>query len=404
MPNVLLTFDELHAGDIVNGQYSADGVTISSSDPHTPPMVFDTENPTGGDYDLATSNLGNVLILSEDGDSHDPDDNAGGGTFVFDFDEPSEVINFVALDVEEGGTVRLYNEAGDLIKTVQIPCTSDGGQTTVHINADDVARMEVEIYGSGAIDGICYCTPDPIVDALDGVVEGSNDGELIDVAYEGDPDGDMIDAGDALLPGEVGDDDIVDAFGGDDTINAGEGNDEVFAGSGDDTVDGGAGDDTIYGDSNYAGPGAGGSVRESFEWDLQTEAEVDTTFVQNTGNVDVTFTRTADENHHDSYLNTQQLNVDGIDGGSETVDTDSGLTSITNGSTGRGEFQWEFSAPVSDVEFNINDIDGDGIVSVTAYDADGNEIPVQLSGGSHLTLLDTDDTSGHRWRQRRRHG
>ncbi|PTX55830.1 CshA-type fibril repeat protein [Litoreibacter ponti] len=395
MPNVLLTFEDLHAGDIVNGQYSSNGVTISSANPHTPPMVFDTSHPTGGDHDLATDNLGNVLILSEDGDSSDPDDNAGGGTFIFEFDEPSEVINFMGLDLEEGGTVRLYDETGKLFKTVHIDATSNNAQQIVDINADNVSRMEIELCGSGAIDGICYCTPDQQEEpVLDGVVEGSNDAEVIDVNYEGDPDGDRIDANDALLPGEIGDDDIVDAFGGDDTINSGAGDDEVYAGSGDDTVDGGAGDDVIYGDSNYSGPGAGTSVRESFEWDLQTENEVDTSFVQDTGNVEVTFTRLADVDSHDSFLNTEQLNVDGIDGGSETVDTDSGLTSITNGEDGRGEFQWEFSTPVTDVEFNINDIDGDGVVQVTAFDADGNEIPVQLSGGSGVTLIDTDGANG----------
>ncbi|WP_281859555.1 Ig-like domain-containing protein, partial [Litoreibacter halocynthiae] len=393
MPNVLLTFEDLQAGDIVNGQYNSNGVTISSGNPATPPMVFDSDNPTGGDSDLHTNNLGNVLILSEDGDSNDPDDNAGGGKFIFEFDEPSEVVNFRALDVEEGGTVRLYNEAGQLIKTVQIPCTSNNGQVTVNINADGVARMEVELCGSGAIDNICYVTPE-VTSELDGIVEGTAGDDVIDAAYDGDPDGDMIDANDEILPGEGPNDDIVDAFGGDDTISSGEGNDEVYAGSGDDTVDGGTGDDIIYGDSNYSGAGAGTTVRESFEWDLQSENEVDTTFVQDTGNVEVTFTRTADENDHDSYLNDEQLNVDGIDDGSEVVDTDSGLTSITNGSDGRGEFQWEFSSAVTDVDFNINDIDGDGVVKVTAYDADGNEIPVQLTGGNNLTLIDSDGVNG----------
>ena len=58
-------------------------------------MIFDTANPTGGDTDLATPGyglgndtaLGNVVILSEDADSSDPDDNAGGGTLTFTYDE-----------------------------------------------------------------------------------------------------------------------------------------------------------------------------------------------------------------------------------------------------------------------------------------------------------------------------
>ena len=171
MPDVLLSFEDLQAGDIVNGQFAANGVTISSADPSTPPMIFDTDNPTGGDQDLATNNLGNVLILSEDGDSSDPDDNAGGGTFIFEFDEPSEVVNFTVLDVEESGTVRLFDANGTLIDTVAIHATGNNGQATVNINADNVARMEVQINGSGAIDNISYITPEP-APILDGVVEG----------------------------------------------------------------------------------------------------------------------------------------------------------------------------------------------------------------------------------------
>ena len=39
-------------------------------------MIFDSANPTGGDQDLASDTLGGLLIISEDGDSSDPDDNA----------------------------------------------------------------------------------------------------------------------------------------------------------------------------------------------------------------------------------------------------------------------------------------------------------------------------------------
>ena len=59
-------------------------------------LIFDTAHPTGGDYDLRTpgsgsgntSALGNVLIISEDGDESDPDDDENGGTMVFEFALP----------------------------------------------------------------------------------------------------------------------------------------------------------------------------------------------------------------------------------------------------------------------------------------------------------------------------
>ena len=429
MPNVLLTFEDLHAGNIVDNQYQADGVRISTLNGDTPPMIFDTNNPTGHDYDLTTGvnhtpDMGNVLIISEDGDQHDPDDNAGGGTFVFEFDEPTEVLNFQTLDIEEGGSVRLFNEAGHLIKTVHIGVTGDNGQGTVEINTHDVARMEVELNGSGAIDGICFCTPEVneapdavndmaqtdedtpvtidvlandtdadgdaltiiravspqgdvvinddgtltftpsenftgettvdyvvsdgnggedtawvkvtvnsvndgpvatddtaatnvvtpvVIDVLandtdvdgdvlsvteatadsgtvvinddgtltftpdadqsgvatiaytvsdgnggtdtavvtvgvnDGIVSGTAGDDVIDLDYTGDPDGDRIDAGDAILPGEGPQDDIVQAGDGNDIVSAGEGDDDVFGGEGDDMLAGGNGDDLLDG-------------------------------------------------------------------------------------------------------------------------------------------------------------
>ncbi|RLJ41690.1 Ca2+-binding RTX toxin-like protein [Litoreibacter meonggei] len=396
MPNVLLTFEDLQAGDIVNGQYYNNGVTISSGNPATPPMVFDSDNPTGGDWDLHTSNLGNVLILSEDGDSNDPDDNAGGGKFVFEFDKPSEVVNFRALDVEEGGTVRLYNEAGQLIKTVQIPCTSNNGQVTVNINADGVARMEVELCGSGAIDNICYVTPE-VVDELDGIVEGTAGADVIDAAYTGDPDGDMIDANDEILPGEGPNDDIVDAFGGNDTITSGEGDDEVYAGSGDDTVDGNAGNDIIYGDSNYSGPGAGTSVRESLNWDdapnfgQHNDANG---FTQDTGNVNVTFSVLSENGQAETQFETDTQLVSGIDSGSESIEDNSSLYSVTNGDSGRANYQLSFSNAVENVDFRINDIDGDGVVRIRAFDANNTPIIIELDAGSCLTLSNTDGVAG----------
>ena len=54
----------------------------------------------------------------------------------------------------------------------------------------------------------------------DGIVDGTDGADLIDVTYTGDPDGDRVDAGDALLQGEFGDDDIIRAGDGDDTVLA----------------------------------------------------------------------------------------------------------------------------------------------------------------------------------------
>ena len=150
-------FESLSSGTRVTDQIP--GVSISAQFPNgatADAMVFDSNNPTGGDTDLRTSGQGNILIISEDGDSSDPDDNARGGTFSFDFDQASSVESLNLIDTEEGGVVRLYGEDGSLIDTVTIPRIGDGEVGTLDINVDGVARMDVVMNGSGAIDDICF--------------------------------------------------------------------------------------------------------------------------------------------------------------------------------------------------------------------------------------------------------
>lgn len=189
---------------------------------------------------------------------------------------------------------------------------------------------------------------------------------------------------------EVGSDSGDSSVGGDDVITGGNGNDTIFGEGGNDEIDGGAHNDVIYGDT-------GNTVayeRESFEWDKLTEHQIDSSVVQDTGNVDVTYTRTVDSGNHDSKLGTEHLNTVGINSGGETVDDDSSLSSITNGEGNIGEFQWAFSAPVADVSFNINDLDQDGLVKIYAFDADDNPIPVSLSAGYRIELRDEDGVPG----------
>lgn len=88
------------------------------------------------------------------------------------------------------------------------------------------------------------------------------------------------------------------------------------------------------------------------------------------------------------------MNVEGIVSDGNAVDNDSSLSSITNGNGGTGAFTGDFSQPVENVSFNVNDIDGDGVVTIKAFDAAGNEIPVDLTAGSALTPSDTGGAAG----------
>ncbi len=120
-------------------------------------------------------------------------------------------------------------------------------------------------HGSGGDD----CGTGGTTPVKNGIVEGTNSADLIDVNYTGDPQGDRIDHNDSMqnfvdtpfssdvpssfyaVPGApfAGNNrDAVMAYGGDDTVKAGEGDDVVYGGSGNDQVYGAAGADVLVGD------------------------------------------------------------------------------------------------------------------------------------------------------------
>ena len=168
--------------------------------------------------------------------------------------------------------------------------------------------------------------------------------------------------------------------------------DPTVATAGDDTIDGGAGDDLIIGD------GIDAVVRESFNWDQFNNQQIDDArsapFVQNTGNVNVSFTRPSDNTNHDGFVGTNDNNVSGIDSGGEVANDESTLGSLHTGHGGFGQFQWDFSEEVSDVSFRINDIDQGSIVAVRAFDANGNQVVVDYDLGAGLQATESDGVAG----------
>ncbi|MEM7249742.1 MAG: hypothetical protein AAF533_30840 [Acidobacteriota bacterium] len=148
-------FDGLPAGTEVTTQFA--GLIVSGT---APVVSFDTSTPSCGDDDLATPGvgpgndlpLGDVLILSEE-EGCLPDDARDGGTFVFEYEQPSDVSWIGLLDVEEeGGEIRLFDVQGVLIDSVVIPGqAADNGWQRVDLNASCVTFLEVELVGSGAV-------------------------------------------------------------------------------------------------------------------------------------------------------------------------------------------------------------------------------------------------------------
>ena len=148
---------ELSAGDVVTDQFA--GMTISTPGSPYGAMIFDSANPTGGDTDLLALGLGNVLIISEDGDSSDPDDNAKGGILRFEWDSLVGIASVGVLDVEEtDGSIQLYGSNDELIQAFEIPALENNSFQEISLGISGVARMDVMFVGSAALTDINFLT------------------------------------------------------------------------------------------------------------------------------------------------------------------------------------------------------------------------------------------------------
>jgi WD40 repeat protein len=190
----------LRAGDIIddaNQPWGPAGIFLSTDDPANQPlMIFDSGSPTGGDHDLGTPNelftippdfitrgpgigdsgnsnqlpRGKVLILSEDGNSGDPNDADDGGLIAFDFVPPVEITEVRILDIDKdegGGTVTAYDDSGAVIVSRSLVPLGDNSFQTVELFAPGVQRLEIWLAGSGALsevilcDDVCVFVPEP---------------------------------------------------------------------------------------------------------------------------------------------------------------------------------------------------------------------------------------------------
>lgn len=170
----------LAPGETVDDDFASLGINVWVTGHHHGTMVFNSSSPTGGDKDLGTPHedfggpgkgnggqpgqpgensvdLGNVLIISEDGDSNDPDDEAHGGVIHFGFTTPVDVCSVGMLDIEESfATIDTYNSEGILINSHPILDYGDNGVQTVSIGDTNVAEMQITLPGSGAVTFIAF--------------------------------------------------------------------------------------------------------------------------------------------------------------------------------------------------------------------------------------------------------
>ena len=168
-------------------------------------------------------------------------------TFSFDF-----YVNDSNGTTNQAGATNLSVTIGT--QTLTIPLDSTGQSapywqtvTFTFTATETTSSLSLSTTSdAGALNSLTGIALDNLVldVTLNGIVEGTAAGELIDIDYIGDPEGDRIDANDNLAGNN---DDSVEAGAGDDTILAGVGSDTVNAGDGNDILDGGAGNDILNG-------------------------------------------------------------------------------------------------------------------------------------------------------------
>ena len=176
---IVVNFDEtplgkpvaVSAGEQITDQFAAFGVTFSAEGTNGNPnkaIIFDSGNPTGGDFDLQTPGfgenndtfLGNLLILAEndvdadmDGLVDDPDDAESGGFIRFNFDQNVTFFGFQVIDVDsaEVDAIRLFDEFDNVL--IQADLGPIGENSVQSFDVDGgipgVRRGEFFFSGSG---------------------------------------------------------------------------------------------------------------------------------------------------------------------------------------------------------------------------------------------------------------
>ncbi|WP_425074487.1 Hint domain-containing protein [Sagittula sp. S175] len=222
----------------------------------------------------------------------------------------------------------------------------------------------------------------------DGVVQGTTGGDLIDPDFS-DVAGDTVEQTGA---------------NGADSILSGAGDDTVMAGRGNDTVAGEDGNDLIYGDYGSYTPT---NIAADLNWNQfgTSGSNIANGAVQDTGDIDVTMGFVSTGNNNPTFqvdTSLQQYKAAG-----ETYSNTSSLFLYGQGDGATSRTTMTFSASagssvsgeVENVSFRINDIDwGAGnhtdLITVTAFDAFGNAVPVTITVSANDTLSGNTITAG----------
>ena len=193
-----------------DGEVLTGTVSLSVSDTNTAPVAVD---------DTASGQSLEAIVI-------DVLDN--------DSDADNDTLTITGVTVPEGKGSASINADGTITYTA--PAGLD----------EDVVLSYTISDGNGGTDTGAI-TVSVTTGTPDGIVSGTNAGDLIDPEYTGDPQGEKVDNLDQIDPTKAPNDDVIQAGSGDDTVTAGLGDDVVDGGDGDDNIDGEGGDDSLIG-------------------------------------------------------------------------------------------------------------------------------------------------------------
>lgn len=309
----------------------------------------------GADNDLLEGGAGADTLIG--GTGADTLDGGTGADLLQGGDDADEITagSFDTIDGGEGGTDTDTLIVNDVERVEFDPLNGENG--TVFFNdgtSADFTNIETLIVNGGP----------------DGIIQGSAEADLIDSAYV-DPNLELIDNGDGII---VTSGDI-------DSIEAGTGNDTIYAGQANDTVIG--------------GPDAEVITAESLNWSREGVNGTDLSggFTQDTGAANISVTVTNDGGLTSAVTSGTAQYVDT----GEPFAPNSGISLTGNGGGNVATLGFTSDAELTNVSFRLSDIDGGGwqdILTVNAFDADGNPVPVTLTASGDETIAGNQITGG----------
>lgn len=182
-------FEEFEAGDTPTELENIILSLTGQAPGHGPLMIFDSSNPTGGDSDLGSPNhtcpgggpgvgtggevgmpgenceaLGKILIISQDGNSNDPNDSDSGGMIDFTFDCPVQIEEVWLMDIDttETADIKLYDAEMNMIGSpINSGSLGNNSLEKISVMVEDVKLMRITMSSSGAIAKVLYnkCVP-----------------------------------------------------------------------------------------------------------------------------------------------------------------------------------------------------------------------------------------------------